>query len=124
MIVETRRGAQQLTRILEALARVEFTDDMPFPAMIREVTSRLQRDATVVAVLSLVNEEAAVALGALRRSGFLVTAVVVNFEQRHYYDWAQPPEWAGRLLSAGIDFRRVTDETSLRQLCAERLVPA
>lgn len=120
--IETRRGTGQLNGILDALGRLELTDGLEFPDLLLESMSRLPRDATVVAVLTRVTEETAIALGNLRRSGFSVTAILVNFEETEYHDWASPPEWAGRLLAEGIDFRRVQDEASITRLCAEHFV--
>lgn len=69
------------------------------------------------------SEEAAIALGNLRRAGYAVSAVMVMFGGEHeYFDWAEPPDWASRLLAEGIAFRRVDDEASLSRLCAERLI--
>ncbi len=122
VIVETRRGAAQLERILETLARLELTDGFNFAELIAESASRLPRDASVVAILPDVTDEAALALGNLRRNGYAVTAVLVMFGETEYHDWAQPPEWAARLLAEGIAFRRVDDEASLSRLCAERIL--
>ena len=48
-----RRGAEQLLRILETLARVELTDGLSFAQLVVETASRLPRDATVVALLGV-----------------------------------------------------------------------
>ncbi len=122
VVVETRRDPGQLGLILDALARLELTDGLPFPDLVAEVSSRLPRDATVAAVLSEVSEEAAITLGNLRRSGFAVTAVLVSLEENDLHDWASAPEWADRLITEGIAFRRVQDEASLERLCAEHFV--
>jgi uncharacterized protein (DUF58 family) len=120
--VETRRGSGQLDRILDTLARLELTDGLPFADLLFEVSGRLPRDATVAAVLTQVTEETAFALGNLKRGGFAVMVVLVSFEAIDYHDWSSPPEWAERLMAEGIEFRRVQDETSLTQLCAEHFV--
>jgi len=120
--VETRRGADQLLRILDQLARLELTDGLTFVEMLGEVTSRLPRDATVAAILPGVSEEAAAALGILRRGGFAVTAVLVTPEEDVLHDWASPPDWAARLMAEGIPFRQVRDETDLEALCAEHFI--
>lgn len=120
--VETRRGSGQLDRILDTLARLELTDGLPFADLLLEVSGRLPRDATVAAVMTQVTEEAAFALGNLKRGGFAVIVVLVSFEAIEYHDWASPPEWAERLLAEGIEFRRVQDEPGLSQLCAEHFV--
>ncbi|MBW3542289.1 MAG: DUF58 domain-containing protein, partial [Planctomycetes bacterium] len=114
--VETRRGADQLQRILDALARVELTDGLPFPNLVLEAAGRMPRDATVVAVLSDVPPETAVALGALRRRGFAVTAVVVIYQDEERFSAS-----LGRLLAENIEVRRVEDEAMLAGLCAAQM---
>ena len=114
--IETRRGADQLMRILEMLARLELSDGLTFPQLIMETASRMPRDATVVAVLSNVSQETAVALGSLRRRGFAVTAILVVFDDSLY------PDNAGRLMSESIDVRRVENESMLSDVCSAQLV--
>ena len=116
VVVETRRGPEQLLRILEALARVELTDGLSFSQLVVEVTSRLPRDATVLALLSDVSAETAIALGNLRRRGYAVTAVLVLFEEEHDYGCV------GRLLAEGVTVRRVDSEAAIAGVCAEQLV--
>lgn len=122
VMVETRRGPNQLLRILDTLARLETTDGLSFPELVSEAIGRLPRDATIAAVLTHVTEETAIALGILRRSGFAVIAVMVSYEENEYLDWASPPDWAERLLAEGVPFRRVRDEASLQELCAEHFI--
>ncbi len=66
LVVPTRRGADQLLRILETLARVELTDGLSFPQLIAEAACRMPHDATVIAVLTTLTAEIAEALGELR----------------------------------------------------------
>jgi len=113
VVVETRRGAGQLMRILETLARAELTDGLTFPQLVTETAGRMPRDATVIAVLPHVPPETAVALGMLKRQGFAVTAVVVMFEDEDDY-----PDCLGRLMAEGIDTRIITDEQTLSSLCS------
>ena len=122
ILVETRRGADQLERILVTLARLETTDGFDLAQLLTEAGSRLPRDASVIAILPAVSEETAVALGNLRRQGYMVTAVLVMFGETEYHDWAQPPDWAARLLAERIEFRRIDDEAALSRLCAERML--
>jgi uncharacterized repeat protein (TIGR01451 family) len=116
IVVETRRGVEQFQRIAETLARVELTDGLTFAQLVSETTSRLPRDATVVAVLGDVSTETALALGNLRRRGHAVTAVLILFgdekmERAH-----------GRLLAEGIDVRQVRDEASVAALCQRQMI--
>ena len=122
VVVETGKGHDRFSRILETLARLEPTDGLDFAAMIEEVASRIPRDATVVPVLRKVTPTMAVALGQLARRGFLVTAVVISFDLDTTPDWARPPDWAEMLLAQGIDFRMVNTEESVTNLCAQAIV--
>ncbi len=114
--VPTRRGPEQLWRILETLARVELTDGLTFAQLIAETASRLPRDATVVAVLADVSSETAFALGSLKRRGYAVTAVLIVFDEFQFQ------EAAGRLLAQGVEARQVLDEASLSALCGQHLM--
>lgn len=120
--VETRRSADQLPRILEALARLEPTDGLTFPGLLLEVNSRLPRNTTLVAILQEVTEETAVLLGGLCQRGFRVTAVHIVFDTREAHSWAQGPDWAGWLIASGVEVRRIHDEASLARLCSEQLL--
>jgi uncharacterized repeat protein (TIGR01451 family) len=111
LVVETRRGAEQLMRILETLARAELTDGLDLAHLIFETTSRLPRDATVLAILTSVTPSAAIALGNLRRRGFAVTAIINVFEERDY------SEAAGQLLSERIDSLHLKDESAIGTIC-------
>ena len=77
LIVETRRGVEQLQRIRETLARVEKSDGLTFAQLTFETAHRLPRDATVLAVLPVVTVETAIALGNLKRRGMAVACVLV-----------------------------------------------
>src|SRR5947199_348691 len=90
LIVPTRRGSEQLMRILETLARVELTDGLPLPALIEEAASRMPRDATVIAILPPGSADSALALGNLRRRGFAVTVLLNLFDEMDFSDAAGP----------------------------------
>lgn len=111
LVVETRRGPEQLMRILETLARVEPTDGLNMAQLITETANRLPRDATVVAILTEVTVETATVLGSLRRRGFAVTAVLNMFEERDF------AEAAGKLLQERIESRHLKDETAVGSIC-------
>ena len=119
LAVETRRGADQLQRILETLARAELTDGLSFPQLITECASRLPRDASVVVVLPDVSLETAIAIGSLKRRGFAVTAVLVMYDDEQHY-----PDCVGRLLAERVEVRRVEDEAMLATLCSDQTASA
>lgn len=116
LVVETRRGAEQLQRIRETLARVELTDGFTFAETIVESAHRLPRDATALAVLPDVSVETAIALGNLRRRGMAVAVVLVvhdnNALERAY----------ARLVAEGIrDLRHLASEEMLPDLCRNQV---
>jgi uncharacterized protein (DUF58 family) len=116
LLVETRRGPEQMQRILETLARAELTDGLTLPQLLDETTSRLPRDATVVAIVAEVPTTTALALGNLRRRGFAVTAVLIMFDE-NALEKAQ-----GRLLAEGVDVRHVQDEATLTAVCQRQVL--
>ena len=116
LVVETRRGPEQIQRILETLARVELTDGMTLTQLIGETTSRLPRDATVIAVLAEVTTKTALALGNLKRRGLAVTAILILFDDDAL------EKASGRLLAEGIDVRHVRDEATLTVVCQRQVL--
>jgi uncharacterized protein (DUF58 family) len=122
VLVETCREASQFQRILEALARLELTEEFPFNEMITEAGPRLPRSASVVAIVSRISAEAAAALGNLQRRGYSVLALVITHGELEHPDWAAPPEWADRLLQEGVPFRMIPDEASASRFCSECLI--
>ncbi len=115
-VVETRRGPEQLMRILETLARVELTDGLTCAQLIAETASRLPRDATVLAILAEVTPETAEALGSLRHRGYAVTAILVMFDDEAF------EEAYARLAAAGIDVRHLKEEAGLAALCRQHVL--
>lgn len=116
MIVPTRRGADQLVQILETLARVELTDGLEIPALLAETTSRLPRDATVIAILPQVTTLHAIALENLKRQGFAVTAILNIYGE---YEFAQA---AGPLLAVNIPTHHLRDEQAISTVCRRFLL--
>jgi uncharacterized protein (DUF58 family) len=120
--IATHRAPNVLGEILDTLGRLELTDGFELTDLIHTSIGRLPRDATVAAILTHVTEESAIALGTLRRHGFVVVVILVTFDEVSHYDWASPPDWAARLMAEGIEFRRIEDEDGLAQLCAAQFV--
>jgi uncharacterized protein (DUF58 family) len=116
LLVDTRRGVEQLQRVRELLARVELTDGLTFAQLVTETAPRLPRDATVVAVLPAVSAETAIALGNLRRRGFAITVVLILLD-------SDPLEAGyGRLVAEGIrDVRHLRDEAMLPDLARRQV---
>lgn len=131
VIVETQRGFEQFQRIRESLARLELTDGLSFSELLLEATSRLPRDATVVAILGDVTTETAIALGNMRRNGFAVYAIVVlqggetslgSADGTRFMDSDGMVDKIGRLIAEGINVRHIDNEAAISDLCSEQLI--
>ena len=113
VLVPTRRGPEQLTRILETLARVELTEGLDLHHLISETIGRMPRDATVITILPRVTVETAAAIGNLKRRGFAVTAILNLYEEYDFADASAP------LLAAGIDTHHLKDEDHIVTICRD-----
>jgi uncharacterized protein (DUF58 family) len=111
LVVPTRRSHTQLPLILQTLARVEKTTGLSFAQLIHESASQLPHSATVIAILSRVTPETAIALSNLRRRGFSVSAIINVFEEYRY------AEMAGPLLAERIETRQLRDRASISTVC-------
>lgn len=116
VVVPTERGDVQLIRILETLARVEKTDGLTFPQLVQESAARMPQSATVVAMLSMVTPQHAIALSNLQNRGFAVTAIVNVFEEHRF------AELAGPLVAEGIEVRQLKDRAAIPDLCNNCMV--
>lgn len=119
-VVETRRGVDQYMRILETLARLELSDGLAFHELLGEAGNRLPRNTTVIAILTQVPPESAIALINLQRRGYVVAVVWVGDATTP--EWAERPEWASWLLGSGIELHSVDNEAALSDLCSEHLL--
>jgi hypothetical protein len=95
---------------------VEKTDGLTFAQLIRESASRLPRSATVIALLTAVTPETALALGNLRRRGFAITAIINVFEDYEFAKLAAP------LLAERIDARQLRDRAAVPTVCLKCLL--
>ncbi len=116
VVVPTRRSSTQLRQILETLARIEKSQALPFDRLVLETASRMPHSATVIALLTNVTTEAALALGNLRRRGMAVTAIVNVFDE---YDFARV---AGPLVAERIEVRHLRDRTGIARMCQQMVL--
>jgi uncharacterized protein (DUF58 family) len=111
VIVPTRRSNTQLSQILETLARVEKTDGLTCAQLIREAASQLPPSATVIAILTRVTPETAIALGTLRRRGLAVTAIINVYEETRF------AEMSAMLLAERVETRHLSDRAAIPRVC-------
>jgi uncharacterized protein (DUF58 family) len=111
VVVPTRRSGLQLTDILRTLARVEKTDGLTFPQLVLEASSDLPQSATVIAILTQVTPESAIALGKLRRRGLTVEAIVNTFDDQEF------AKASAYLISEGVATRQLKDRAAIPRVC-------
>ncbi len=116
VVVETRRGTDQLMRILETLARVEITDGLSFAQLLYETAWRIPRDATVVALLASLDVDTAVALGEMKRKGFAVTAILNLYDDVEFY------KASAQLAAENIEVRHLKSVEMLPDLCRQQVL--
>jgi uncharacterized protein (DUF58 family) len=112
VVVPTQRGITQLGQVLLALARVEKSTGLTFAQLVHEAASRLPQSATIIAVLTDVSPQSAIALGSLRRRGFAVTAIINVYEEMRF------AELSGPLIAEGIETRQLRDRAGIPYVCA------
>ena len=76
--IAPRKGRAQLTRLLDALARIQALAGTPVDSLLTGAIGRLSWGATIVVVTGAENEALRGALTRLRRAGFAVVVVVVS----------------------------------------------
>ena len=116
VIVETKRGVEQLQHIFEALARLEKTSGLDLARLVNEAADRLPRDATVIAILSQVTDVEVVALTTLRNQGYAVSAII------NCYNVEEFAKNSGPLIAEGIETRHLKDEQSISEICEKQAV--
>lgn len=109
--IPTGRSPEKFQEILETLARLELTDGLTLPQLLRETEGDLPRDATLVAILPRITSDDAIALGNLRRNGLAVT-VLLNMYDEYEYSVA-----AGPALAEGLDVRQLKDRDGISDVC-------
>lgn len=116
IVVPTRKGADQMSQILDTLGRLEPGSGLNFSELLQEASHLLPRDATVIPILRDVSEETALSLGMLRNRGFAIHVIFVQFDEGYQPSWAKAPSWAEPIVAQGIDFMTVANEDDLRSL--------
>jgi uncharacterized protein (DUF58 family) len=116
MVVATGRGQTVWNEILKTLARLEMTDGLSLAELVRETRSQLPTSATVIALLTSVPPETAIALGNLRRRGYAVTAILIVYEPHEFAQLSEP------LIAQRVEVRQLSDEVSIPTLCSQAML--
>ena len=100
--MQPSRDPNQLTRILESLARIEGWSGLPMEELMRAERRAIPIGATLVVITGVVTEEMLGILLALRRAGHPVTLICTAASRRALY-WARDLS-AQRLQAQGITY--------------------
>lgn len=84
-----RKGRAQVTRILELLGRVEQRESASFAEVIRQAALRFPWGATLVVIAPRETDELLETLLSLKRSGFSVTIVYVDYPSHFSFERAE-----------------------------------
>lgn len=103
--VTPRKGRDQLTRVLDTLARVQAQATSPIDALVRGALGKLSWGATVVVITGEETEGLRAGLSHLRRAGFAVVLVVVT--------QVSPYRDAGSLAGLGVPVHYVWRESDI-----------
>lgn len=120
MTVPTRKGSDQMTQILETLGRLEPGQGLSFDQLLKEAGHLLPRDATVIPILRSVSPGTVLALSLLRRRGYAITVVLIQFDEGFRPGWAKAPSWAEPLIAEGLEFITVPNESVLSEMSPPR----
>jgi uncharacterized protein (DUF58 family) len=111
VIIPTRKSAQQLTSILNSLARMEIASGLSLPELLMETQAQIPRDATVIVIVSQVKMENAVALGGMLKQGYSVEVIINCYSDEEFL------QTAGTLINQGITCRHLKDEATIATIC-------
>ncbi|MCF6283977.1 MAG: DUF58 domain-containing protein [Candidatus Hydrogenedentes bacterium] len=114
LCVETARGPFQIQRIIQNLARVLPTDGLDGMGLVMNQYHALPRDATLMIVAPVIPERMALALGAIKLSGFNVSVFLI-LDQRAY------EEAAAFLAPHNIPVFHIEHERSLHEISPARI---
>ncbi len=109
--IAASKSPERLSLILDQLARLELTNGLKLDQLVVGNSSRLARDATVIAIVSSVDEAAAEALLALRRRGLAVTAIVNVWDDDDFI------RSSGLLITQSIRVHQLRDRDSITTIC-------
>lgn len=111
VLVPPSKSAERLSVILDQLARLELTDGLTLDQALLACTGRLPRDASIVAIVSRMDESTAFALESMKRQGFAVTAIVNCWDNE---TWQVA---SGFLVQHGIHAFHLREPEAVSHIC-------
>ncbi len=83
-MVSTRKSPEQGYLILEALARVDYTDGLTIDQVLQDSIQHLSRDSTILVITAEVTDDLSVVLSVMKESGFLVNLFIIADETGYF----------------------------------------
>ena len=107
--IRARRGMEQAKRLIDGLARVDFTDGFPLEESLVRYHGTIVRNSALLVVTTNVTPDLALVLAEMKGIGFAVTVFIIM--DRSAYTEAQK-----YLLPERIDVIHIQNEDSLREV--------
>ena len=105
-MIPTRKGAEQGRLILEALARVDYTDGLSIDSVLLHSLEHLSRDSTILVVTPRATDDMAVALSVMKEAGFSVNIFIVADEAGYF-------KALGKLAPQSVDIYHIGNRESI-----------
>lgn len=110
-LVQPDRGAQQLSRLLEALAMAEADGDVPLSTLLFQQARRWGRHTTLIVITAASDERWVAALRSLTQRG--VKAAVIQLDHESFGGRSGTQETEGALRASGVQVNVVRQGDSL-----------
>jgi hypothetical protein len=83
-MVPTRKGAEQSRLILEALARLDYTDGLKIESVLQYSMEHLSRNSTILVITPGLTDSMAIMMSIMKESGFLSNLFIVGDETDYF----------------------------------------
>jgi uncharacterized protein (DUF58 family) len=111
-MIPTRKGAEQGRLILEALARVDYTDGSSIDKILRYAIQQLNRDSSILVIAPEVTDAAAVTLSVMKEAGFSISLFLISNEAGYF-------EAVDKLAPKSIDIYHIKDAEGLAKFATQ-----
>ncbi len=111
-MIPTRKGAEQGRLILEALARVDYTDGLSIDKVLHYVMQHMSRDSTILLIAPAITDSTAVTLAVMKEAGFTMSLFIINNEVGYF-------DAIDKLASKSIDIYHIKDVESLAKFATQ-----
>ncbi|MBI5115911.1 DUF58 domain-containing protein [Candidatus Poribacteria bacterium] len=111
-MIPTRKGSEQGRLILEALARLDYTDGSSIDRILSYVIQQLSRDSSILVIVPEVSDATAVTLSVMKEAGFSIYLFMIDNEAGYF-------EAVDKLVSKSIDIYHIKDVEGLAKFATQ-----